>query len=464
MAIGVILPKFGFTLESSKIVRWLVNEGDTVKEGDPLCEVETDKVNMEVEATANGMVAAIQYPAGADVPVTNIICYLLKPGESADNIPKTPVAQESARATAAAETPMPATAAPTASLRTDSPAKSNGAPVNASPLAVRFAEENGIDLSAVRGTGAGGKITRADVEARLTQRDAKPRATPAARRLAAEGGIDLKTIAGTGPQGRIQGTDAAAAVAAAASQALAPVPAAPEKPAPIPPAPADGNRVIRLEGMRRTIASRMQQSFQNAPHTFFEINIDTAGIDALRARLKARNEKLSVTSILIKACAWVLQKHPYINATLTGDEITLWSSCNIGMAVALDNGLIVPVIHSAEKRALRDIQSSVDDLAARARANGLRMNDMIDGTFTISNLGMFGIDRFTAIINPPQVAILAVGRAVRQFVPDDDGNPVAKSLMSLMLSTDHRVVDGAQAAQFMADLRQVLEDPLLLLW
>ena len=179
---------------------------------------------------------------------------------------------------------------------------------------------------------------------------------------------------------------------------------------------------------------------------------------------RQRNEKLSVTSLLVKGCAWALGKHPYLNATLAGDAITLWSTCNIGVAVALDNGLIVPVVHHVETLPLREIQMRIDDVAARARANSLRMNDLADGTFTISNLGMYSIDRFTAIINPPQVAILAVGRAIRQFVPDEHGQPVVQSRMSLTLSTDHRVVDGAQAAQFMADLRVVLEDPMLLVW
>jgi pyruvate dehydrogenase E2 component (dihydrolipoamide acetyltransferase) len=454
MATAVILPKFGFTLESSKIVRWMVSEGDKVREGDPLCEVETDKVNMEVEATADGVVAAIQYPAGADVPVTNVICYILKPGESPDAIP----APEQVSAVAA-ETATPAPAQPSTSAAQKA---ANGVPLNASPLAIRIAEEHGIDLAAVSGSGAGGKITRADVEALIAaKREQKMRATPAARRIAGENAVELSTVTGTGPRGRIQGTDVAAAIAQ--KPIVAPAAAAMSSPSPAI-QPDHANRVIKLEGMRRTIAARMQQSFQQAPHTFFEVNIDTAGIDGLRAKLKARNEKLSVTSIIVKACAWTLKRHPYLNATLTGDEITLWSECNIGVAVALDNGLIVPVVHKADGKTLQTIQTEIDDLATRARSNALRLNDLADGTFTVSNLGMYGIDRFTAIINPPQVAILAVGRAVKQFVPDDKGSPVAKSLVSLTLSTDHRVVDGAQAAQFMADLRLVLEDPMLLLW
>jgi pyruvate dehydrogenase E2 component (dihydrolipoamide acetyltransferase) len=216
--------------------------------------------------------------------------------------------------------------------------------------------------------------------------------------------------------------------------------------------------------MRRTIANRLQKSFQSAPHIFFDAQIDTTAVDSLRQRLKARNEKLSVTSLLVKACAWTLMRHSWLNATLDGEQVSLWPTANIGVAVALDAGLIVPVVHHAERLTMRDIQMKVDDLTNRARSNRLHVNDMVDGTFTISNLGMYGVDRFTAIINPPQVAILAVGRAVRQFVPDENDQPVLKSLITVTLSADHRVVDGAQAALFMQDLRMVLEDPALLAW
>jgi pyruvate dehydrogenase E2 component (dihydrolipoamide acetyltransferase) len=180
--------------------------------------------------------------------------------------------------------------------------------------------------------------------------------------------------------------------------------------------------------------------------------------------LKARNEKLSVTAVLVKACAWTLLRHPLLNATTDGETISLWPTANVGMAVALEEGLVVPVIHHAEKLSLREIQTSVDSLAERARNNTLHLSDVADGTFTISNLGMFGVDRFTAIINPPQVAILAVGRTVRRFMPDENDQPVLKSLLNVTLSADHRIVDGAVAAQFMAELRTVLEEPALMAW
>ena len=202
-------------------------------------------------------------------------------------------------------------------------------------------------------------------------------------------------------------------------------------------------RIVKLEGMRKTIATRLQKSFQTAPHIFFDAQVDTAGIDALRAKLKARNEKLSVTAVLVKACAWALQRHPWLNATIDGETISLWPTVNVGVAVALENGLIVPVVHGADSLPMSAIQPKVDDLAARARTNKLTLPELADGTFTISNLGMYGVDRFTAIINPPQVAILAVGRTQRLFVPDEHDQPTLKSFMQMTLSADHRVIYGA---------------------
>ncbi|MFQ3536298.1 MAG: dihydrolipoamide acetyltransferase family protein [Aggregatilineales bacterium] len=430
MPVPIIMPKFGFTLESCEIVQWLVREGDRVRSGDPLCEVTTDKVNMEVEATEDGIVHQILYKAGDIVPVTEVICYLLREGEVA----------ESAAA-------LPAQSAP-----------------SATPLARRIAESNHLDLAAVQGSGRDGKIMRRDVEQALD----KVRATPAARRLAAEHGVDLAQVHGTGPRGRVQGADVQAALRAGTVQT-------PEKPqlldkratqpiAPPPiPEPPD-RRVVRLEGMRRTIAQRLQKSFQTAPHIFVEATADMSATAHLRSVLKARGAKLTVTAVLIKACAWALSQHPALNATIEGDEISYWNTVNIGVAVALEDGLIVPVIHGAERLSLQAIQQENDRLAELARQGKLTLDQVSGGTFTISNMGMFGVDRFTAIINPPQVAILAVGRIVQQFVPDQEGKPVLKPMLNLMLSADHRVVDGAHAAHFLRDLREVLETPAMLAW
>lgn len=459
MPIPIILPKFGFTLESSTIVAWLKGEGESVRAGDPIAEVTTDKVNMEIEAPEAGTLYGLKYGVGEEVKVTEVICYLARKGEAI--LPPEAAGAASPQPTLALATPPP----------TDEPA-------TITPLARRIAHAEQVDLAAVNGSGPNGRITRRDVEGVITgagnrptaaqgNEDGKVRATPAARHLAAENAVDLTVIAGSGPRGRIQAPDVHAALQQAAKQQVA-------YQAKLPPASAAASQPatsvtsvgsqVKLTGMRKTIASRLQKSYQTAPHFFVEMQVDTAAIDALRAKLKARNHKLSVTAVIVRACADALKKHPNVNATLQDDDLTLWNACNIGVAVALDQGLIVPVIHQAETLSLGATQQQLDNLTARARSNTLHVNDLVDGTFTISNLGMMGVDRFTAIINPPQVAILAVGKASRVFVPDEAGNPVVKSLMTLVLSSDHRVVDGAVAAAFLGDLKSVLEDPTLLLW
>jgi pyruvate dehydrogenase E2 component (dihydrolipoamide acetyltransferase) len=465
MPVEIILPKFGFTLETSTIVQWLKHDGDTVRAGDPICEVTTDKVNMEVEAPEAGTLYGLKYDEGAEVPVTEVICYLLRPGEAKP---------EFAAPQPVSQTAAPAPAEPLAPV-----------PPATTPVARRMAEAAKVDLSQLQGSGPSGKIMRRDVESALAAKEppandsGKVRATPAARHLAEQVGINLAGVQGTGPNGRIQGNDVRAALQGAqtvrvkvpghdphATMQLPRATPIEEVPAHNVPAMASGDvpKVIKLTGMRRTIATRLQKSAQDAPHIFFDAQIDASGIESLRQRVKERKDRLSVTTILVKACTWALQKNPWLNATFSNDEIALWSTMNIGMAVALEEGLVVPVIHHTERLTLKDIQTAVDELAERARTNTLHVNDVIDGTFTISNLGMFGVDRFTAIINPPQVAILAVGRTIQQFVPDSDGKPVLRSTINLTLSADHRVVDGAIAARFLADLRTVLEEPALLAW
>lgn len=451
MPIPIILPKFGFTLETADIVQWLKNDGDSVRAGDPICEVTTDKVNMEVEAPESGTLMGHRFEAGATVPVTEIIAYLLRPGEARPSDLPSKVAVDA---------PLPAPLSEPTSTVERKETAAQGSPI--SPVAQRIAEAANIDLTQVKGTGPNNRITRRDVETVLAHPVGKVRATPAARHLAEQSGINLQSVSGSGPRGRIQATDVQVAVETAAQSTIkAEIPVSH---ALAPAVDGDMPRIVKLEGMRKTIATRLQKSFQTAPHIFFDAQIDTSGIDKLRQKLKARNEKLSVTAIVLKACAGVLMRHTWLNATLEGEQIELWPTANIGVAVALEAGLLVPVVHHAERLSMQTIQSSVDDLAMRARENTLKVNDMVDGTFTISNLGMFGVDRFTAIINPPQVAILAVGRTQQQFVPDAHGQPVLRSFMTVTLSADHRVVDGAHAANFLQDLRRVLEEPALLAW
>jgi pyruvate dehydrogenase E2 component (dihydrolipoamide acetyltransferase) len=454
MPLPVILPKFGFTLETADIVQWLKKEGDPVRAGDPICEVTTDKVNMEVEAPEDGTLFQPLYDAGATVPVTEVICYLLRPGEARpETVDYAPVK-----------------AAPPAQVVAQPTITSSQTDISATPIAQRMANAAQLDLSQVRGTGPNSRITRRDVEAVLAGRASgdKVRATPAARHLAAENQIDLRLVVGSGPRGRIQSEDVQAAVALANTpdEMLSPEvshPTTAQHSSSSLPAP-DAPKVVKLEGMRRTIATRLQRSSQTAPHIFFDAQVEMTAIETLRQKVKTRGEKLSVTAIIVKACASTLLRHPWLNATIEGEEVSLWPTVNVGIAVALDAGLVVPVVKHAERRSMSDIQVAVDELVARARDNVLHLNDVMDGTFTVSNLGMYGVDRFTAIINPPQVAILAVGRTQRLFVPDENEQPVLRSFMNITLSADHRVVDGANAADFLQDLRSVLEEPGLLAW
>ncbi|NDJ76868.1 MAG: 2-oxo acid dehydrogenase subunit E2 [Chloroflexi bacterium] len=439
MAKEVIMPKFSMTQEVGKIAHWLRAAGDVVEKGEPIAEVETDKVNMEIEAPADGILGGIRYQAGDEVPVTVVIAYILAEGEDA------PAGQASAGATPAEPAPEP--------QRT--------AAVSATPVAQRMAAETGIDLAQVAGSGPGGRITRGDVERHLAAAsppsgNGKVRATPAARRIAREHNIALVTVAGSGPNGRIQAAD----VQTAATQDAVPT-------SPAMAAPSGTPTIFPLEGMRRTIADRMQASYQQAPHILFSADIDMTRARELRQTINARlpegEPPVSMTAILVRMCAWTLRQHPIVNSHFRDGQIWLMPTVNVGVAVALDDGLIVPVIHHADQKGLRVIGAEVHELAARARAGRLRPQDMMDGTFTVSNLGMYGIDHFTAIINPPEVAILSVGRIAKRFMPDDNDQPVALPLMTVTLAVDHRVIDGAVAAQFVATLKAVLEEPVSLL-
>jgi pyruvate dehydrogenase E2 component (dihydrolipoamide acetyltransferase) len=455
MAKEVIMPKFGFTQEESQIVEWLVKEGDTVDAGDPLLEVTTDKVNMEVEAPAAGIVAGISAAAGDVVPVTQVIAYILAPGEALPANGPRPAAP-------AAQAPAPpATAAP-APPATQAPEPAHTA---ATPIAARVAAASGVDTNQVAGTGPGGRVTRKDVEGFLAAQpaahpavDGAVRATPAARRLARETGADLAAIAGSGPRQRVQADD----VRAAAATSAAPQPTTP----PVAPLPAGEPRREPFSTMRRTIARNMQRSMQEAPHITFQADIDMTAIQALVSRANERrpagSDKVTLTAALARAVAWALERNPALNSHLGQDELLLWPAAHIGIAVALDDGLIVPVVKDVGAKGVGRLSNEIRDLSQRAKTGKLRPEELADATFTISNLGMFGVDRFTAIINPPQVAILAVGRTRRVFVPGEDDAPVVRPICTMTLSADHRAIDGAIAARFIGDLREVVENPELM--
>ncbi len=451
MAKEIIMPKFGFTQEESEILEWLKQDGDKVDKGDPIAVVSTDKISMEVEAPESGIVGGIRYKVGDVVPVTRIIAYVLQPGEKApetDAVPAAPKSEATAAPAAEEKAAQPAAGATPAAPTTFS----------ISPVAQRLAADLNIDASQISGTGRDGQVTKKDVEdfaASLSAGAGKVNATPSARRIAQEKGVDLHALSGSGPNGRIQAEDVSTARAGAAVQAaVAAVPSIGAVP---------GLKVLKeipLVGMRRTIAQNMQRSMQQAPHMFLQVDVEMDAAEGLR-KLANQNKvadapKISVTALIVKAVAWALKQNPIINSQYTDEKIILYSDINIGVATALDNGLIVPVIHNADSKDLLEISRELGDLAQRARSNKLQPDNLSGGTFTISNLGMFGIDRFTAIINPPQSAILAVGKMNKVFVPDENDQPVLSRQVALTLSADHRVMDGSQAAKFLTDLKNSL--------
>ncbi len=432
MPVPVIMPKFEMAQESGKVLRWLKQEGEAVTKGEAILEVETDKVAMEVEAPASGTLVGIRAGPGEVVPIGQPIAYILLPGEVWEGAPGA------------------------------SPAASPAGAPRATPVAERIAQAHGVDLSAVPGTGPGGRVTKADVEAFLAQRAAegKVKAAPAARRLARELGVDLQQVKGTGPGGRIQSEDvrrAAEALRAGVSPEALEAPARPAI-----------RRRVPLAGMRRIIAERMSRSVREAPQFTVSIDVEMGRAMAIVEDLAAWAEReggprVTLTALLVKACAWALRRHPALNATLEGEEILEWEDVNIGVAVAVPEGLVVPVIPEADRRGVWEIARMLEEKVGRAREGRLRPEDVQGGTFTLSNLGMYGIDRFTAILNPPQAGILAVGRVAKRPVVGEGDEVVVRPVATLTLTADHRVIDGAQAAQFMDDLRWVLERPGILL-
>lgn len=411
MAEIVRMPKLSDTMTEGVVARWHKKVGDPVKSGDLLAEIETDKATMEFESFQEGVLLYRGVEEGQAAPVDSILAILGQEGEDISTL----LAEETKAGVAQASGPAVQVQSP-AEEASDSgkeapptlpPADTgNDGRIKASPLARRLAREKGIDLSALRGTGEGGRIVRRDVEAY----------TPA-----------------PAPAGFVS--------------------------APTGPAYED----VPLSQMRKAIARRLSESKFTAPHFYLTTDVDVEALAAARERLNARFDvKISFNDLIIKATAVALQRHPRLNASWLGDKIRYHRQVNIGVAVAIDDGLVVPVITNAPARSLSDIAATVRDFAARARDKKLQPQEMEGNTFTISNLGMFGIEQFTAIINPPDVCILAVG-AVREEPVVRNGAIVPGRRMRLTLSCDHRAVDGATGAAFLQTLRQLLEEPLGLL-
>jgi pyruvate dehydrogenase E2 component (dihydrolipoamide acetyltransferase) len=446
------MPKFEMAQETGTVARWLKNEGDLVEKGEPLLEIETDKITMEVEAPAAGILAGIKAGPGDVAPIGQVIAYLLKPGE-----------------TLPGESPAQPAAAPAEPRPVALPAAESQ--VKATPLAQRIAAAHHLNLQSVSPGASGERVRGADVTGYLGQQVVPPgkiRAVPAARRLARELQLDLQAVNGSGPGGRIQSADVRQAAAVAVPPSIpAPVPIEPS-PAPLvsPAGQPALRRTIPLSSMRRTIAERLTAAARDIPQFTVSLEVEMSRaqqmVDDTRVA-GSEGPRVTLTALLVKACAWVLARQPEVNASFNGDSILEWAEVNIGVAVAVEAGLIVPVIFQAGSLSLPDIAAQLNDLGARAREGKLRPEELRGGTFTISNLGMFGVETFTAIINPPQAAILAVGRTMKRPIVTEDEQIVVKPMASFTLTADHRVIDGAIAGRFLAALKQVLERPGLLL-
>lgn len=444
MAEAVVMPALEMAQETGVLVRWLKRQGESVEKGEPVMEVETDKATMEIESPASGLLGGVTASEGESVPVGRTIAWILAPGETP------PEETEDLPSGRQHSSPQPP----------------------ATPLARRIAEEEGVDLAEV--TSSGRRIEKADVLAYLEK--AAPEAvgaaqgpdgrggegarllpaSPKARRIASERGLRLASLVGTGPGGAVLTRDLESqAGAAAGGRAGAPGETS------------EGATYERPGSLWQIMASRMSESWSGAPHFYLMREVDAARLLEWRARAARAVErkaslKLTVSDLLVRSIGATLRDHPRLNGSWDAGVIRLNREVNIGIATATDEGLVVPVIRGADAASLAEIAARRGELVERARARKLRASDIADGTFTLSNLGMYGVDAFNAIVNPPQAAILAVGRITDRVVPVD-GVPEVRPTVIMTLACDHRVVDGARAARFLDDLAHTIEDPWSLL-
>jgi len=454
MPIELTMPRLSDTMEAGTVIKWNVKEGDSVRSGSVLADIETDKATMEMQCFDDGKLAAILVEPGKQVKVGTTIALIALEGEDVAKVKAGGASAKSAGGAAPAAKPAPAPAAPVAAAPAPSSAPAatpvvqtetrhgmegfptlgddDGPRMRVSPVARRMAEEHGVDINSVQGTGPGGRVIKRDVEQ----------------------AIENKTAA-----------KAAAAATIAPAQALA-VSTSGVQTASAPLALSMPGRDVALTGMRQTIARRLVESKTTIPHYQVTMKFDMDRLLEMRAnyndKLKSSGVKLSVNDFLVRACALAMAEHPFFNASFAGDHVRIHEVVNIGVAISLPEekggGLVVGVIRDADHKSLRQISADTKSLADKARTKGLSVQDMSDATFTISNLGMFGVEHFTAIINPPNSAILACGAAVQQPVVRD-GQLVVGTQMQATLSLDHRVIDGAMAAQYLASLKEFIEEP-----
>ena len=420
----VIMPALGMAQDEGILLRWLKKEGEMVQAGEPLMEVATDKVDVQVEAPASGVLTAVTAQEGDEIPVGQVIGLIAAEGE------ELPVRSTPAQAAAKTDGPV---ASPSPESRASS------------PVAARIAAEHGIDLSEV--PAVGGRISKEDVEAHIRSvgSGARVLASPKARRLARERGIELASLAGSGPQGAV--------LAADVPLAAAETPAAP------------AIREVEHQPVSRMwqiMAQRLTESWNSAPHFYLVREVDAGQLMNWRSLVAgdaADGAKITYTDLLTKLAALSLARFPRLNASWQDGAIVTNPDINIGLAIAVEAGLLVPVVHHADRLPVEDIAVRRADLVAGANNGRLQPDDFAGGTFTISNLGMYGVDAFNAIVNPPQAAILAVGRIADRVVAVD-GQPAVRPMMTLTLSCDHRAVDGVRAAQFLNALVGLIEEPL----
>jgi pyruvate dehydrogenase E2 component (dihydrolipoamide acetyltransferase) len=431
MPTEILMPALSPTMEEGTLAKWLVKEGDTVSSGDLLAEIETDKATMEFEAVDEGVIGKLMVAEGTEaVKVNTVIAVLLEDGESASDIGTAAAPKAAAAPVASAAAPAPQAAA--ASAPAPAAPQKDGTRIFASPLARRIAADKGLDLATVTGSGPKGRIVKADVM------DVQPSATPA-------------------PQ-------ASAPAAAAAPAAM------PSSPSADMVARAYEGRTyeeISLNGMRKTIAARLTEAKQTVPHFYLRRDIKLDALMAFRAQLnkqlEGRGVKLSVNDFIIKATALALQAVPTANAVWAGDRVLQMKASDVAVAVAIEGGLFTPVLQDAEMKSLSALSTEMKDLAARARDRKLAPHEYQGGSFAISNLGMMGIDNFDAIVNPPHAGILAVGAGVKKPVVGDDGQVTVATVMSVTMSVDHRVIDGALGAELLKHIVDNLENPMAML-
>ena len=439
MATRIIMPKLGMAMKDGVLAKWLKQDGDSVAKDEPIAVVMSKKITYTLTAPAAGVLRTVARPKETRA-VGATLGFVAAPGEAIPDVEEVAPAAVEVGPPAAAEAALPPAGA---------------AFVLASPAARRLAKDSGIDLSLVAGSGADGMVTEADVRRFAEEREraeapAEVLATSAARQLALERGVKLAEVQGSGLGGRITEQDVLDFIRAR-EKALARAEAPPRAAA----------RTIPFAGVRQAIAEHMVESLRTMAQLTLHMEVDATALVKRRGQLKAEFD-LTYTDLLVKAVARALRRHPVLNSTLIGDEIHLLEPIHIGIAVALDDGLIVPVLRDADRRTVREIAQEARRLAQAARDGSLSVDEVTGSTFTITNLGSYGIDGFTPIINSPEVAILGVGRIVERPVVRE--NEIARrSLMTLSLTIDHRVVDGAPAAQFMGTLKELLENPYRLL-